>query len=91
MAIIGFFLSISAIFLTQTRAGLIALAVGGTSIVAAVAVGAVDAVAKGTTIVKNVEGLLTATVGTATLLDGDFDVYVEYTELDVVTGNLTNV
>ena len=72
---------------TQT----IALAVGGVAIMAAVAVGTADNVTKGTTTVKKVEGALTLTTGVAALVDGEFEVLIEYIEPDLVTGELTTV
>lgn len=72
---------------TQT----VALAVGGTAIMAAVAVGTADNVTKGTTTVKKVEGALTLTTGVAAMVDGEIEVLIEYIEPDVVTGELTNV
>lgn len=72
---------------TQT----VALAVGGTAIMAAVAVGTADNVIKGTTTVKKVEGALTLTTGVAAMVDGEIEVLIEYIEPDVVTGELTNV
>ena len=72
---------------TQT----VALAVGGTAVMAAIALGTADNVTKGTTTVKKVEGALTLTTGVAALVDGEIEVIVEYIEPDLVTGEMTTL
>ena len=72
---------------TQT----VALAIGGTAVMAAVALGTADNATKGTTTVKQADGALTLTTGVAAMVDGKFTVLIEYIEPDLVTGDLTSV
>jgi len=70
---------------TQT----VQLAVGGVEVMAAVALGTADNVTKGTTTQKKVEGALVLTAGVADMVDGEFEVLIEYIETNLVTGELT--
>jgi len=72
---------------TQT----VAIAVGGTEVMAAVALGTADNVTKGTTTKKKVSGAVTLTTGVAAMVDGEFEVLIRYIEPDLVTGELTDV
>ena len=70
---------------TQT----VAVAVGGTAVMAAVALGTASNVTKGTTTVKKVEGDITLTTAVADMVDGEFVVLIEYIEPDLSSGELT--
>jgi hypothetical protein len=72
---------------TQT----VALSVGGTAVMAAVAVGTAANVTKGTTTVKQVSGAVALTTGIGSLVDGEFVVLIEYIEPDLVSGELTTI
>jgi len=72
---------------TQT----VAIEVGGVEVMAAVAVGTANNVTKGTTTKKKVEGAVTLTTAVADMVDGEFEVLIEYIEPDLVTGKLTSV
>ena len=72
---------------TQT----VALSVGGTAVMAAVAVGTAANVTKGTTAVKQVSGAVALTTGIGSLVDGEFVVLIEYIEPDLVSGELTTI
>ena len=70
---------------TQT----VAIAVGGTEVMAAVALGTADNITKGTTTKKKVSGAVTLTTGVADMVDGEFEVLIEYIEPDLPIGELT--
>ena len=75
---------------TQT----LTLKVGSTSVMGATAAGTADGVVKTATVTSAFTGTgaaLTATVGTASLTDGKFEVVVEYIQHDKVNGELTTV
>ena len=71
---------------TQT----VAIAIGGTEVMAAVALGTANNATKGTTTKKKVEGAVTLTTGVAAMVDGEFEVLIRYIEPDLITGELTN-
>lgn len=71
---------------TQT----VQIAVGGTEVMAAVAVGTASNVTKGTTTVKKVSGAVTVTTGVAALVDGEFQVLISYIEPSLTSDELTN-
>jgi len=70
---------------TQT----IAIEVGGTEVMAAVALGTADNVTKGTTTKKKVSGDVTLTTGVADLVDGEIEILIRYIEPDLTSGELT--
>lgn len=67
------------------------ITVGGTAVMAAVALGTADNTAKGTTTVKKVSGPVVITNTVADLVDGEMEVIIEYIEPDLTTGALTAV
>ena len=71
---------------TQT----VAIAIGGTAVMAAVALGTADNVTKGTTTKKKVSGDITLTTGVADLVDGEIEVLIRYIEPDLGVGTFTN-
>lgn len=70
------------------------ISVGGTDVIAAVAVGTASGVIKGGAVTKKYTGTgadVVVTGGVATLADGEYEVCVEYVEYTKVTGELTNI
>lgn len=72
---------------TQT----VQLAVGGTEVMAAVAVGTASNVTKGTTTKKKASGAITLTTGVADMVDGNLQVIISYIETDLGVGEFTAV
>ena len=70
---------------TQT----VAIAIGGTEVMAAVALGTADNITKGTTTKKKVDGAVTLTTGVAAMVDGEFEILIRYIEPDLPIGELT--
>lgn len=70
------------------------ITVGGTDVIAAIALSTVSGVIKGGAVTKKYSGTgadVTVTGGVAELADGHIEVVVEYVEFTKVTGELTNI